>query len=878
MEANTSVYPLVNMNLPTGANNNNNSKLFLKENMTSVPPHFTPLPTAAASAKPSSASGDGDHPPKEHKKVSRACDRCRHKKIRCDLSTDPSGNGCANCVRNNMQCSFTHIPLKRGPSKGNRRRAADKNRKVSQLSAKTKNARVSKPYTEPQQKISLEEVSQEQAQNDGGFPTQSSTTMAPNNMFSGQNTPPNNPPSMSGYPQMNRPVSEPQWPSFPSTTTSATSSVFPSISTDVQQPQPMLTASPVLPTAAVLASQPLMYAPPPIRSSALVDPFRQSSNPPSSLMPLPTSSPGAYQSSMDSTQQRQLNQQLRSLTPRTLAAQPVTDKQVLDDNGFASAQLPLSTLPSPMFKHALLPSINSFDSSAPILSPVPLHSSPLPQPVKSGNPVTDEILKHSLLGSQSEAKNSERRIPNLGGLTSEQNDSLSPLSQRDGSKLKSGTDNNASEKALVSGSETTHLQELANLYKEDVEWDEAAIDRYYLLIHSTFPILHHSKARLRAELENAPVHLRSSCLHAIYSLVNRPPFSSQGHSFHNTPSKAIGMLNLLCTSVQVLSNRILHLQTMILLAIESDQRGPATITGKNGLPQSMWLGAAVGLACNMRLHMQGHLSFKSITEDIDSSEALCRRAWWVLVVLDRWHSMSTCSPLFIPEQLIRLTFQDQKLLGSFPSHLVRLSLIVGHLSSAYQSPTFSARDDPIVAEQIRSEIDAFRESVDVVWGQMNLLTLAVTHVKVLLELAWQAPPASVLKPALKMATILPSSSTPLTPLNHHFFSLAACVLIGVFDVPGLQSEARRGLGYIRECIEKRRDIVSREDHEDWDYIVLKLINAKLSGMPLSPIKRPPHIPHSSVELYDKTDAESTTFGDAYLYTRFCNLGYLGFLI
>lgn len=52
---------------------------------------------------------------RKRKKVSRACDECRRKKVRCDAD----GNQiCSNCIKTKDQCTFSRVPLKRGPSKG----------------------------------------------------------------------------------------------------------------------------------------------------------------------------------------------------------------------------------------------------------------------------------------------------------------------------------------------------------------------------------------------------------------------------------------------------------------------------------------------------------------------------------------------------------------------------------------------------------------------------------------------------------------------------------------------------------------------------------------------------------------------------------------
>ncbi|KAI0052329.1 hypothetical protein FA95DRAFT_1601990 [Auriscalpium vulgare] len=51
------------------------------------------------------------------RRVQRACDVCRRKKIRCDGSQMP-GNRCSNCIAYNYDCSYVEAAKKRGPPKG----------------------------------------------------------------------------------------------------------------------------------------------------------------------------------------------------------------------------------------------------------------------------------------------------------------------------------------------------------------------------------------------------------------------------------------------------------------------------------------------------------------------------------------------------------------------------------------------------------------------------------------------------------------------------------------------------------------------------------------------------------------------------------------
>ncbi|KAF6812593.1 C6 finger domain-containing protein [Colletotrichum plurivorum] len=71
------------------------------------------------------ALGDST-PPRKRSKVSRACDECRRKKVKCDAQSDSGENPCSNCKRSGIRCMFSRVPQKRGPSKGYIKELADR--------------------------------------------------------------------------------------------------------------------------------------------------------------------------------------------------------------------------------------------------------------------------------------------------------------------------------------------------------------------------------------------------------------------------------------------------------------------------------------------------------------------------------------------------------------------------------------------------------------------------------------------------------------------------------------------------------------------------------------------------------------------------------
>lgn len=93
-------------------------------------PH-RPILVAAGSAGPtggtqSSYALDDANTPRKRSKVSRACDECRRKKVKCDASSENGDETCSNCRRANVRCMFSRVPQKRGPSKGYIKELADR--------------------------------------------------------------------------------------------------------------------------------------------------------------------------------------------------------------------------------------------------------------------------------------------------------------------------------------------------------------------------------------------------------------------------------------------------------------------------------------------------------------------------------------------------------------------------------------------------------------------------------------------------------------------------------------------------------------------------------------------------------------------------------
>ncbi|KAI9834075.1 MAG: hypothetical protein M1819_003360 [Sarea resinae] len=349
-----------------------------------------------------------------------------------------------------------------------------------------------------------------------------------------------------------------------------------------------------------------------------------------------------------------------------------------------------------------------------------------------------------------------------------------------------------------------------------LEWDDKTVEEYYRIIHPTFPLLANSKARLRSRLANCPVTLREAFLEALYSAVRSFPSSNlpPARDFQNTrkASDLIAASQFESAATRTMSTNLIFLQTMILMALEADNHGPATMKGQLGPPRAVWLGAAVGLAYALKLHAVRYRERFS-DGDPDSDEKLARRDWLVLVILDRWHASSTSSPLLIPDSSVELLPVDQVLLGDSTFHLARLSCIVGHLASIFvaaddiMSP--SSPSAPLIGKLLHGEIERFRESVDALLPSLPLVHLSYWHVRLLtVRHTLTSEPHDLLAPALRMAAILDSPNTPVTPLNHHFAALTALTLAELADIPETKEGAWNGIKDLVDALDMQRGYAS----------------------------------------------------------------------
>lgn len=205
------------------------------------------------------------------------------------------------------------------------------------------------------------------------------------------------------------------------------------------------------------------------------------------------------------------------------------------------------------------------------------------------------------------------------------------------------------------------------------ELDDGAFTGYLNVVHQCYPLLAVNKARVEDRLLQCPTLLREAFVEALYgtmqSFVSVPGLYTNGDI--NSASRLITEWESDSSPRTPIMN-LVHLQTLILTAIATDNYGPSSLKGEHGgASKSSVLGRAVGLAYSMRLHMPRLETSSDVELDPESDENVATRAWWTLIMLDRWNAISTSSPLFIPNDSVVIVPSLSTLLGEGVYHLAR---------------------------------------------------------------------------------------------------------------------------------------------------------------------------------------------------------------
>ncbi|KAI0449105.1 hypothetical protein F5B21DRAFT_64976 [Xylaria acuta] len=308
---------------------------------------------------------------------------------------------------------------------------------------------------------------------------------------------------------------------------------------------------------------------------------------------------------------------------------------------------------------------------------------------------------------------------------------------------------------------------------------------YLNVVHPCFPFLAGTKERVEAQLSQCPSLLQDAFIEAFYgtmqSCVSAPGLYTTGDISSTT--RIVAEWESDSSPPRNSLANLVHLQTLILMAIATDNYGPPSLKGEHGGPsKASILGRAVGLAYSMRLHMASLDASSHVQGDSDESIAI--RTWWALVMLDRWNAVSTASPLFIPNDSVVILPGLVLVLGESVYHLTRLSNIIGHFAPVSLAPPQALSPDagavPILNSFFNLAIELFREVLpaNITPASHPILNLVYWHSRLLSYLfQTNARSKDVIWACKESVGLLLDNIGLLSPLNHHFFCLTTLSLL-----------------------------------------------------------------------------------------------------
>ncbi|KAI5919653.1 hypothetical protein F4810DRAFT_476844 [Camillea tinctor] len=330
------------------------------------------------------------------------------------------------------------------------------------------------------------------------------------------------------------------------------------------------------------------------------------------------------------------------------------------------------------------------------------------------------------------------------------------------------------------------------------EIDEDAFNVYLNIVHPYLPLLASTKVRVEAQLVQCPPRLRDAFIEALYGTM-QSLVSSPGRYTNGDVSSASRLITEWesDSSPRTLIVNLVHLQTLILVAIATDNYGPSSLKGEHGGPsKASILGRAVGLAYSMRLHVSNLDSNVNVQLDHDSDDNVATRAWWTLIMLDRWNAIGTATPLFIPNDSVVILPSLNSILGENVYHLARLSNILGHFTPVSLAPPKALTPEsgavPILNSFFNLSIELFREVLPpaITPATHPIIHLVYWHCRLLAYLfQTNSKSTDILWPCKESVNLLLTNTQLLSPLNHHFFCLTALTLLELAKVDRTRDEA-----------------------------------------------------------------------------------------
>ena len=182
-------------------------------------------------------------------------------------------------------------------------------------------------------------------------------------------------------------------------------------------------------------------------------------------------------------------------------------------------------------------------------------------------------------------------------------------------------------------------------------------------MHTYFPILSNSRDQTQLMLNRARAPLRDAFLQTVSAAMNTSATIVDPRYLDGLASQ-LSKLQVEQAKSRSVHENILFLQALLFMIIAQENNGP----GKND--PVLWYGIAFGIATYLKLHHNQEVTLDDSPEAVEV-KTNGRRAYLVLVMLDRWHSAGMVIPLNVADEQVSLLLSDRKLLGDSAYNLIR---------------------------------------------------------------------------------------------------------------------------------------------------------------------------------------------------------------
>ncbi|KKK22237.1 C6 finger domain protein, partial [Aspergillus ochraceoroseus] len=355
--------------------------------------------------------------------------------------------------------------------------------------------------------------------------------------------------------------------------------------------------------------------------------------------------------------------------------------------------------------------------------------------------------------------------------------------------------------------------------------DEGALNAYYQHIHPILPILPNSKDRLLGLLHQCSREVQEIFLYSLYTLtrvnIDRVVSTFERITSYDNAQDLLLYYTRQPALVRPTGVNLIWLQSMLLMILDCDSRGPDNFVLKDGVPKHTLIQSATKLGSDMAKNLGQLKTKRSSDPDVDSEVNLVRRNWASLAVLTRWYAISVADPSILGMHEIGGR-EDERVLGSvtagiasYSTFLVEMVTLAAAEHNVCQTNTGMGRvvGANLVASLERlSSVDDFKSSgvsedgaphgfMESLQNQLYWTTrlLIKRHIFVYSPYEIIFCAEEVINELLKAT----AQSRLSTPLDLHSLALATMTLLEASVLPEYSNECWEALKKVDEILDYR---------------------------------------------------------------------------